>query len=144
MEPRPKIMLKSISYRDLNQSQYDNGSAATTMVIGTASNFTNANFSRYSLAQFRQNQVSQELQLIGEVPHLKFVAGALFYQEKVQDNAQAFYTNQFTDAAGSAYIIKNYDMNTVPIDRASHVTSPASAPSVRRPTPRPSPTTPCT
>jgi iron complex outermembrane receptor protein len=39
------------------------------------------------------------------VPHLKFVAGALFYQEKVQDNAQAFYTNQFTDAAGSAAII---------------------------------------
>ncbi|WP_343612342.1 TonB-dependent receptor [Novosphingobium sp.] len=123
-EIAPKITVKSISsYRDLNQSQYDNGSAATTMVIGTASNFTNANFSRYSLAQFRQNQVSQELQLIGEVPHLKFVAGALFYQEKVQDNAQAFYTNQFTDAAGSAYIIKTYDMNTVSIDRASHVTS---------------------
>jgi iron complex outermembrane receptor protein len=39
--------VKSISsYRELTQSQYDNGSAATTMVIGTASNFTNANFSR--------------------------------------------------------------------------------------------------
>ncbi|WP_068080061.1 TonB-dependent receptor [Novosphingobium rosa] len=123
-EAAPKITLKSISsYRNLNQSQYDNGSAATTMVTSTSGNFNNANFSRYSLAQFRQNQVSQELQLIGEIPHLKFVAGGLFYQEKVQDNAQAFYTNQFTNAAGSAYIIKTYDMNTVSIDRASHVTA---------------------
>jgi iron complex outermembrane receptor protein len=123
-EAAPKITLKSISsYRNLNQSQYDNGSASTTMVTSTAGNFNNFNFARYSLAQFRQNQASEELQVIGEVPHLKFVAGALYYQEKVQDNAQAFYTNQFTNAAGSAYVIRAYDINAVSIDRASHVTS---------------------
>ena len=120
----PQIALKSItSYRNLNQSQYDNGSAATTMVTTAAASFTGVNFSRYSLAQFRQNQVSQEVQAIGEIPHLKFVAGALYYQEKVQDNAQAFYTNQFTDATGSAYTILSIDPAKVSIDRASHVTT---------------------
>ena len=120
----PQIALKSItSYRNLNQSQYDNGSAATTMVTTAAASFVGVNFSRYSLAQFRQNQVSQEVQAIGEIPHLKFVAGALYYQEKVQDNAQAFYTNQFTDATGSAYTILSIDPAKVSIDRASHVTT---------------------
>jgi iron complex outermembrane receptor protein len=120
----PQIALKSItSYRSLNQSQYDNGSASTTMVTTATGSFTGVNFSRYSLAQFRQNQVSQEVQAIGEIPHLKFVAGALFYQEKVQDNAQAFYTNQFTDATGSNYTILSVDYSKVSIDRASHVTT---------------------
>lgn len=120
----PDIELKSItSYRELTQSQYDNGSAATTTISSTG-NFTGTQFSRYSLAQFRQNQASEEVQLIGELPHLKFIAGGMWYQEKVEDNAQAFYTMQFTDAAGSAYSVLSIpDFNAKPIDRASHVTT---------------------
>ncbi|WP_336961359.1 TonB-dependent receptor [Sphingobium aquiterrae] len=124
----PSLMLKSISsYRKLTQSQFDNGSGATAMqqALTTANptgNFTGFAFSRYSLAYFKQDQVSQEFQAIGDFgDQLKYAFGALFYQEKVTDNAQAFNTNTFTDAAGSAYTIANIDPATQRIDRASHV-----------------------
>lgn len=116
------LTLKSISaYRHLSQSQYDNGSAATTM-SNAAGVFTGFNFSRYSLAQFHQNQISQEVQAIGDLPRVKFVAGGLYYREKVNDNAQAFTTDQFTNAAGSTYAILSIpDFNAISIDRASRV-----------------------
>jgi iron complex outermembrane receptor protein len=123
----PDLMLKSItSYREMTQSQYDNGSAAPAMqqpltTANPTGSFTGFLFSRYSLAQFRQNQFSEEVQAIGELGRVKFAVGALYYQEKVQDNAQAFNTNQFTNAAGSAYTILSLDPATQRIDRASHV-----------------------
>ncbi len=118
------LTLKSISaYRRLTQSQYDNGSGTTSM-SNASGNFNNVAFSRYSLAQFRQNQISQEFQAIGETDRLKYVVGALFYEERVEDNAQAFNTLQFTNAAGSAYtLIPFNNFNAVPIDRASWVKS---------------------
>jgi iron complex outermembrane receptor protein len=119
----PHVEIKSItSYRELVQSQYDNGSASTTL-SNTSGTFTGVNVARYSLANFRQNQVSQEFQVIGDLPHLKYVAGALWYQERVEDSAAAFYTNTLTDAAGSAYSIisTGVDYNARPKDRASHV-----------------------
>ncbi|MET3472684.1 iron complex outermembrane receptor protein [Novosphingobium sp. 1529] len=120
----PHLQVKSIaSYRELTQSQYDNGSA-TTSAISATGNFTGAKFSRYSLAQFRQNQASEELQLLGDYDRVKFVAGAMWYQEKVQDNAQAFYTMAFSDAAGSATTVIPYvTYDGITIDRASHVTT---------------------
>lgn len=115
------MTLKSItSYRDLSQGQYDNGSASATMANQTG-NFTGFNFSRYSLAKFKQDQFSQEVQLIGETPQIKYVVGALYYRENVEDNAQAFATNQFTDAAGSAYSILSLNYAAQRIDRASKV-----------------------
>jgi iron complex outermembrane receptor protein len=124
----PSLMLKSISsYRKLTQSQFDNASTATSMqqALTTANptgSFTGFAFSRYSLAYFKQDQVSQEFQAIGDLgDHLKYAVGALFYQEKVTDNAQAFNTNTFTDAAGSTYTAAIIDPATQRIDRASHV-----------------------
>lgn len=121
--PARNLTLKSItSYRDLTQSQYDNGSASTTM-SNASGVFTGVAFSRYSLAQFRQNQFSQELQAIGNLGRLQYVAGALYYRENVQDNAQAFNTNQFTNAAGSAFTVLSLDYAAQRIDRASHVST---------------------
>jgi iron complex outermembrane receptor protein len=40
---------------------------------------------------------------VGELPRLKYQAGALYYVERVQDAAQAFNTVRFNDAAGSTY-----------------------------------------
>ena len=123
----PTLTLRSISsYRDMTQTQYDNGSASpslqqATITAGVAPSFVNFQFGRYSLAPFRQNQVSQELQIIGEVPRLKYQAGGLYYVERVQDSAQAFNTNQMTDVAGSAYVICQIDYNTQVVQRASHV-----------------------
>ncbi len=126
-ELMPKLTLKSItSYRELTQSQYDNGSGASTLQQATASatvtpSFLNFQFSRYSLAQFGQHQGSQEFQLIGETDRIKYATGALYYEEKVTDNAQAFNTNQFTDAAGSAFVIRQLDYAAQVIQRASRV-----------------------
>ena len=115
------LILKSISStRDLSQGQYDNGSASVTMFSATG-NYTDVKFGRYSLAQFKQDQQSQEFQLIGDAPTLKYLFGALYYRENVEDNAQAFTTNQFTDAAGSAYNILSLDYSKQRIDRASRV-----------------------
>jgi iron complex outermembrane receptor protein len=118
------LTVKSISsYRHLTQGQFDNGSAATTM-SNASGVFTGINFARYSLAYFKQNQESQEVQAIGDLSQLKFVAGALYYREHVRDNAQAFNTNQFTNAAGSAFaLISIPDFNAISIDRASRVTT---------------------
>ena len=127
----PELTLKSISsYRKLRQSQFDNGSASTSMsspaaslAANTAGGFTNFQFARYSLAHFWQNQRSQELQAIGDVGRVKFVAGALYYREHVSDNAQAYNTNMFTNAAGSTYTVLSLDPAAQRIDRASHVTT---------------------
>jgi iron complex outermembrane receptor protein len=124
----PQITLKSISsYRELSQSQFDNGSASTSMsstpAVLASKGFAGFAFARNSLAQFDQNQWSQEIQAIGEVGRVRFVAGALYYREHVSDNAQAFNTSTFTDAAGSTYTPAFIDPATQPIDRASHVTT---------------------
>lgn len=111
------LKLKSITaYRAMTQSQYDNGSADPSIFV------PNGTFARYSLAFFRQNQFSQEVQAIGEIPGLKYFGGALFYREKVQDSAQAFNTMQF-DATGTAASVIPLDYATRPIDRASYVTT---------------------
>jgi iron complex outermembrane recepter protein len=117
------LRVKSItSYRDLTQGQFDNANAPTSQFLIQASGvFTGQGFARYSLARFTQDQVSQEFQLIGETERLKYVAGVLYYQENVEDNAQAFNTAQFTDAIGSTFNILSLDYTKQRIDRASRV-----------------------
>lgn len=118
------LTLKSISaYRWLDQSQYDNAGAASGFITRPAANFTGAAFQRYSLAFFRQNQVSEELQAIGELPRLKYAFGAMWYQERVQDSAQAPFAATFTDAIGSAYTFIPNAVATAVVQRASHVTT---------------------
>ncbi|MBO9574978.1 MAG: TonB-dependent receptor [Sphingobium sp.] len=125
----PELTLKSItSYRRLKQSQFDNGSAVPGLqqpltTANPTGSFVGFQFSRYSLAMFHQNQFSEELQAIGDFDRLQFAAGALYYKENVTDNAQAFNTNQFTDAAGVAYVLRQIDYTAQVIQRASHVTT---------------------
>ncbi|GAB6854870.1 TonB-dependent receptor [Asaia astilbis] len=121
------LSFRSITaYRELSQSQFDNGMAASSM-SNTSGNFTNVSFARNSLAGFWQNQISQEIQAFGHTKRLKYQAGFIYFREHASDNAQAFYTNQFTNAAGSAYKLISgpaYDNWALqPIDRASRVTS---------------------
>ena len=138
-----KLKLKSItSYRELTQSQFDNGSASTSMQVPasvanavggfasatpSASVFTNSvpgfAFGRYSLAYFRQNQVSQEVQAIGEIDRVKYQIGALYYQEKVEDNAVAFNTAELVGATGNAVVYPTPAAAAQVYQRASHVTT---------------------
>ncbi|MDB5445040.1 MAG: TonB-dependent receptor [Phenylobacterium sp.] len=111
------LEVKSISsYRKLKQSQFDNGEEVLSPFA------PNGNFSRYSLANFYQNQFSEELQLIGKFPQVEYVAGAFYYRESVNDNAQTPNSLQW-NATGTAYSFLSLDLNTVPFDRASHVTT---------------------
>ena len=127
------LKFKSITaYRVMSQTQWDNGSADSTLSIAPTAANPNGNFliataggpyqfARISVAPFRQNQLSQDLEAVGEIGRLKFAAGALFYQEKVQDNAQAFNTNVVTDAAGTTFAQRQIDFNTQVVQRASYV-----------------------
>jgi iron complex outermembrane receptor protein len=121
------LTFKSISsYRDLKQDQWDNGSASQSsgaFLIPPATSFLNRNFGRFSLALFKQDQLSQEFQLIGDSERLKWVVGALYFTENVTDNARAFETNTFTDATGVAGVVRSVDYLAQRIDRASEVTT---------------------
>lgn len=132
LEASDSLRFRSItSYRELTQTQWDNGNAVPGLQQPvTATNPTGSfllptpfQFARYSVAPFRQNQFSQELQAIGELPRLKFAFGGLYYQENVEDAAQAFNTLQFTDAAGTAFVVRQIDYAAQVIQRASHVTT---------------------
>ncbi|WP_278394764.1 TonB-dependent receptor [Sphingobium yanoikuyae] len=91
------INLRSItSYRELSQSQYDNGGAHQ----GAFAPY--AKFARYSLAGLDQNQFSQEVQLVGSTSRVDFVAGAYYYHEKGEDWAWAPYTMQWGATAADA------------------------------------------
>jgi iron complex outermembrane receptor protein len=90
------INLRSISsYRKLSQDQYDNGGAHQGAFA------PNVNFARYSLAGLNQEQYSQEVQLVGSLPRIQFVAGVYYYHEKGDDWAWAPYTMKWGATASA-------------------------------------------
>ena len=98
----PNLTIKSISaYRTLNQTQFDNSAVDESVYV------PDGPFSRYSLAEFGQYQLSQEIQAIGETSQLKYVVGAIYYDEHVHDQAQAFNSMQF-NANGTAATVIQY------------------------------------
>ncbi|MBI1200753.1 MAG: TonB-dependent receptor plug domain-containing protein, partial [Phenylobacterium sp.] len=81
--PMENVEVRSISsYRRISQSQYDNGIGAHAGVF-----IPNAKFARYSLASLRQQQWSQEFQLLGKVGQIDYVAGLYYYHERGDDDA---------------------------------------------------------
>jgi iron complex outermembrane receptor protein len=93
------LTAKSISaYRKLDQSQFDNGAVVQSVFA------PNGNFGRYSQANFRQNQFSQELQILGNLPRLSFVGGLFYYHESVDDDAFTTNTLRF-NADGTSYTV---------------------------------------
>ncbi len=96
--PWENTEIRSISaYREIKQSQYDNGAGAHS------NPFTpNAQFARYSLAWMHQDQLSQELQLVGSIPRLNYVAGLYYFKETGGDQAWAPNTLQW-NATGTGY-----------------------------------------
>ncbi len=77
------LSLRSISsFRYVNQTQLDNGIGAHSGPFRP-----NANFARYSLASLRQEQYSQEVQLLGSFDNFDFVTGLYYYHENGNDDA---------------------------------------------------------
>ena len=59
------------------------------------------NFQRLSIAQFKQNQYSQELQAVGEIDRFRFIVGGMYFRESGGDQAQALNTLHW-DTSGIA------------------------------------------
>ncbi len=85
----PEIELRSITaWRGVDVQQWDNsGGAHRVPVVAPGCVGTACNFSRYSLADLRQRQFSQELQAVGTVGSVDYVAGLYYFYEHVSDDA---------------------------------------------------------
>jgi iron complex outermembrane receptor protein len=120
------VELRAISaYRTVSDEQWDNsGGAHRTPVY-----VPNGNFSRYSLAQLRQHQFSQELQAVGSYGNIDYAFGLYYFTEGAGDAAATPNTNQW-NADGTAYTILD-PISTIPefrkIDRASNAASKSVA-----------------
>jgi iron complex outermembrane receptor protein len=92
----PALELRAITrWRGVDASHWDNSGGAhrppvfvpnsTVTIIGVAT--PGSLFSRYSLADLRQRQFSQELQAVGTVDSIDYVAGLFYFNEHVSDDA---------------------------------------------------------
>ena len=88
----PEIELRSITaWRGVDADQWDNvGGAHRPPVVNLTASCTAAApcpFSRYSLADLRQRQFTQEFQAVGSVGNVDYVAGLYYFNERVSDDA---------------------------------------------------------
>ncbi|MCZ8324956.1 MAG: TonB-dependent receptor [Sphingomonadaceae bacterium] len=87
----PEIELRSItSWRGVEVEQNDNaGGLHRVPVINLTAACAGANcaFSRYSRADLFQRQFSQELQAVGSIGSVDYVAGFYYFNERVRDDA---------------------------------------------------------
>lgn len=105
-EATPEIEIRSITaWRGVDATQWDNsGGAHRPPVVNLTAACTQAapcGFSRYSLADLRQRQFSQELQAVGTVGKIDYVAGLFYFNEHVSDDAATPNSNGvYLNAAG--------------------------------------------
>jgi len=88
----PEIEIRSITaWRGVDVEQYDNsGGAHRPPVVNLTASCTAAApcaFSRYSNADLYQRQFSQELQAVGSIGPVDYVAGLYYFNEHVTDDA---------------------------------------------------------
>ena len=94
----PGLELRSITaWRGVNATQFDNSGGAHRVPVVTLTAACTAAapcaFSRYSLADLKQNQFSQELQAVGSLGIVDYVGGLYYFNEHVQDDAATPSTN---------------------------------------------------
>ncbi len=120
-EAAPGLDVRSITaYRSMEQSQFDNFSGSFYAYA------PGANFGRLSNAFVKQHQFSEELQLIGDIGPVKFVAGAYYYREKARDSAETLRCCRFT-ADGTSYTVLPEPFFSTRPDRASRVRATSRA-----------------
>ena len=88
----PELELRSITaWRGVTATQWDNSGGAHRVPVVTLTAACTAAapcaFSRYSLADLRQNQFSQEFQAVGSIGPVDYVAGLYYFNEHVSDDA---------------------------------------------------------
>ena len=145
----PEIEIRSITaWRGVDVEQYDNsGGAHRVPVVNLTASCTAAApcaFSRYSNADLYQRQFSQELQAVGSIGPVDYVAGLYYFNEHVSDDAAtpnsmgAIATVTGGVVTGATYVTIPFCTGTTPdfigiavrgcsIDRASEVFSKSYA-----------------
>ncbi|OJV28874.1 TonB-dependent receptor [Sphingomonas sp. 67-36] len=94
------LELRSITaWRKVSTDQFDNSGGPERVPFSP-----NGKFSRYSLSDLYQNQFSQELQAVGSIPQLDYVAGLYYFYEQARESAATPSSNQW-NADGTAYTI---------------------------------------
>ena len=110
----PEIELRSItSWRGVTATQWDNSGGAHRVPVFNPGNVVingtlypnSVAFSRYSLADLRQNQFSQEFQAVGTVDSVDYVAGLFYFNEHVSDDAATPNSNLYNATTGVTTII---------------------------------------
>jgi iron complex outermembrane receptor protein len=119
----PEIELRSITaWRGVTATQWDNsGGAHRPPVVNLTAACTTAApcpISRYSLADLRQNQFSQELQAVGTVGPVDYVAGLYYFNEHVSDDAATPSSNGAV-AVVSNGVVTGANYVTIPYCTAS-------------------------
>lgn len=98
----PEIELRSISaWRGVNTHQWDGSAGAHRSAF-----VPNGEFGRYSLSELFQTQFSQELQIVGSLPHLDFVLGGYYFNEHAREVAATPNPLKW-NADGTAYTFIN-------------------------------------
>lgn len=145
----PELELRSITaWRGVTATQWDNsGGIHRVPVVNLTASCTAAApcpFSRYSLADLRQTQFSQEFQAVGTVGKVDYVAGLYYFNEHVSDDAAtpssmgAVATLTGTTVTGASFVqipfctantpgFLGQAVNGCSIDRASEVWSKSYA-----------------
>ena len=85
----PELEIRSLTaWRGVTATQWDNsGGEHRVPVVAPGCTGSACNFSRYSLADLRQAQFSQEFQAVGSVGSIDYVAGLFYFNEHVSDDA---------------------------------------------------------
>ena len=85
------LELRSITaWRGVEVEQNDNAGGfhrVPVITLTAACTGTNCAFSRYSRADLKQRQFSQELQAVGSISDFDYVAGLYYFNERVSDDA---------------------------------------------------------
>ncbi|MGN6358060.1 MAG: TonB-dependent receptor [Novosphingobium sp.] len=98
----PEIELRSISaWRGVKTHQWDGSAGAHRSAF-----VPNGEFGRYSLSELFQTQFSQELQIVGSLPHLDFVLGGYYFNEHAREAAATPNPLKW-NADGTAYTFVN-------------------------------------
>ena len=119
-----ELELRSITaWRGVDATQWDNSGGAHRPPLvnpplgSTAAGCTTAApcaFSRYSLADLRQRQFSQELQAVGTVGSVDYVAGLFYFNEHVSDDAATPSSMGAVAIRNGAGAITGYNYVTIP------------------------------
>lgn len=98
----PDIELRSISsWRGVETHQWDGSAGAHRSAF-----VPNGEFGRYSLSELSQTQFSQELQIVGSLPHFDFVLGGYYFNEHAREAAATPNPLKW-NADGTAYTFIN-------------------------------------